>query len=567
MVSSLSFYYKNGGNTMKEYKRILLPLQKEKILVIVAVCSGVFAAILNLSRPLFMGLIVDNLIQRELKGAYFYITLFTVTRLLMWVNNLSFDYVSSKVSQRILREKRIDVLRHFFLLPFEESEKIKQGELETLVVSDIPNWVRLYGSILIEYIHAIAQFIGAFIALQHIDIQFILWITPFLFLSAMVPMLLGKKVRNIASIAQKNQSTVVEMVSQFVKGAQDLRSLQKEKWAIGLFKGVTAQSYKTEVKKTMMQHYIGVVGTVIETGAYIVVLIIGAQKIMQGEMEVGSLVAVLATIEMLFFPVRYVGDLLMMTQVAATSASRVFSFLDKRVANSNVEKAMGMTITNVSFQENGEEKCRIKNIDLQINPGELVMIVGESGAGKTTLLKLMTGLYQPSNSSIAYYGNEARLTTVWQEPRFFRTTVKENMYFGEVGLENELEKSAELVNVTPIIRGLPEGLQTVLHKSGEEFSGGERKRLALLRAIGSNPNFIILDEPTAGLDPGNQEFVWNMIEGLGSDVTRIVATHDVERAMIADWVVVMNNGIVVECGDPRELLTYKSFFKKMLIKR
>ncbi|EJR50267.1 hypothetical protein IIK_01336 [Bacillus cereus VD102] len=545
---------------MKEYKRILLPLQKEKILVIAAVCSGIFAAILNLSRPLFMGLIVDNLIQRELKGAYFYITLFTVTRLLMWVNNLSFDYVSSKASQRILREKRIDVLRHFFLLPFEESEKIKQGELETLVVSDIPNWVRLYGSILIEYIHAIAQFIGAIIALQHIDIQFILWITPFLFLSAMVPMLLGKKVRNIASIAQKNQSTVVEMVSQFVKGAQDLRSLQKEKWAIGLFKGVTAQSYKTEVKKTMMQHYIGVVGTVIETGAYIVVLIIGAQKIMQGEMEVGSLVAVLATIEMLFFPVRYVGDLLMMTQVAAASASRVFSFLDKRVANSNVEKAMGMTITNVSFQENGEEKCRIKNIDLQINPGELVMIVGESGAGKTTLLKLMTGLYQPSNGSIAYYGNEARLTTVWQEPRFFRTTVKENMYFGEVGLENELEKSAELVNVTPIIRGLPEGLQTVLHKIGEEFSGGERKRLALLRAIGSNPNFIILDEPTAGLDPGNQEFVWNMIEGLGSDVTRIVATHDVEKVILADRVVIMKEGSIVACGSPEKLINSHLFF-------
>lgn len=547
---------------MKEYKRILLPLQKEKILVIAAVCSGIFAAILNLSRPLFMGLIVDNLIQRELKGAYLYITLFTASRLLIWVNNLSFDYVSSKASQRILRAKRIDVLRHFFLLPFEESEKIKQGELETLVVSDIPNWVRLYGSILIEYIHAIAQFIGAFIALQHIDIQFILWITPFLFLSAMVPMLLGKKVRNIASIAQKNQSTVVEMVSQFVKGAQDLRSLQKEKWAIGLFKGVTAQSYKTEVKKTMMQHCIGVVGTVIETGAYIVVLIIGAQKIMQGEMEVGSLVAVLATIEMLFFPVRYVGDLLMMTQVAAASASRVFSFLDKRVANSNVERAMGMTITNVSFQENGEEKCRIKNIDLQINPGELVMIVGESGAGKTTLLKLMTGLYQPSNGSIAYYGNEARLTTVWQEPRFFRTTVKENMYFGEVGLENELEKSAELVNVTPIIRGLPEGLQTVLHKSGEEFSGGERKRLALLRAIGSNPNFIILDEPTAGLDPGNQETVWNMIEGLGRGVTRIVATHDVEKVILADRVVIMKEGSIVACGSPEKLINSHSFFKR-----
>ncbi|EJR38890.1 MULTISPECIES: ABC transporter ATP-binding protein [Bacillus cereus group] len=552
---------------MKEYKRILLPLQKEKILVIAAVCSGIIAAILNLSRPIFMGLIVDNLIQRELKGAYLYIALFAGSRFLMWANNLLFDYISSKASQRILQTKRIELLRHYFSLPFEESEKIKQGELETLVVSDIPNWVRLYGSILIEYIHAIAQFIGAFIALQHIDIQFILWITPFLFLSATVPMLFGEKVRNIASVAQKNYSSVVEMVSQFVKGIQDLRSLQKEKWAIRLFKRVTAQSYKSEVKKTMMQHCIGVVGTVIETGAYILVLIIGAQKIMRGEIEVGSLIAVLATIEMLFFPVRYVGDLLIMTQVAVASANRTFCFLNKRAADNNVERAMGIRITNVSFQENDEEKCRIHNIDLQIRPGELVIIVGESGAGKTTLLKLITGLYKPSNGSIAYYGNEARMTTVWQEPRFFRTTITENLYFGEECLENQLEKNSELINVTPIIRGLPEGSQTVLHKSGEELSGGERKRLALLRAIVSNPTLIILDEPTAGLDPGNQELVWNMIEGIGRDVTRIVATHDVERAMIADCVVVIKNGTIVECGNPRELLNCNSLYKELQTKR
>ncbi len=559
MVSSLFFTTKSGGNVMKEYKRILLPLRKEKILVMAAVCSGIIAAILNLSRPIFMGLIVDNLIQRELKGAYLYIALFAGIRFLMWTNNLLFDYISSKASQRILQTKRIELLRHYFSLPFEESEKIKQGELETLVVSDIPNWVRLYGSILIEYIHAIAQFIGAFIALQHIDLQFILWVTPFLFLSAIVPILMGGKVRDIASIAQKNQSSVVEMVSQFVKGIQDLRSLQKEKWAIRLFKGVTAQSYKSEVKKTMMQHCIGVVGTVIETGAYIVVLIIGAQKIMRGEIEVGSLIAVLATIEMLFFPVRYAGDLLIMTQVAVASANRVFSFLDKRVADSNVERAMGIRITNVSFQENDEKKCRIHNIDLQIRPGELVIIVGESGAGKTTLLKLITGLYKLSNGSIAYYGNEARMTTVWQEPRFFRTTLTENMYFGEEGLENQLEKNSELINATPIIRGLPEGSQTVLHKSGEEFSGGEKKRLALLRAIGSNPNLIILDEPTAGLDPSNQETVWNMIEGLGRDVTRIVATHDVEKVILADRVVIMREGSIVACGSPEKLINSHSF--------
>lgn len=104
------------------------------------------------------------------------------------------------------------------LLPFEESEKVKQGELETLVVSDIPNWVRLYGPVLIECIHAIAQFIGALIAFQHIDIQFIWWIVPFLIASAVIPMFMAKKVRKTASIAQMNHSSVVETISQFVKG-------------------------------------------------------------------------------------------------------------------------------------------------------------------------------------------------------------------------------------------------------------------------------------------------------------------------------------------------------------
>ena len=183
---------------------------------------------------------------------------------------------------------------------------------------------------------------------------------PFLFLSAMVPMLMGRKVRNIASIAQKNQSSVVEMMSQFVKGIQDLRSLQKEKWAIRLFKGVTVQSYKTEVRKTMIQHCMGIFGMVIETRAYIVVLIIGAKKIIKGAMEVGSLVAVLATIEMLFFPVRYASDLLMMTQVAIASASRVFGFLDIGAEDRNVERAMGVKLTNVSVQENGKSDVELK---------------------------------------------------------------------------------------------------------------------------------------------------------------------------------------------------------------
>ncbi|MEC3534040.1 ATP-binding cassette domain-containing protein, partial [Bacillus thuringiensis] len=147
-----------------------------------------------------------------------------------------------------------------------------------------------------------------------------------------------------------------------------------------------------------------------------------------------------------------------------------------------------------------------------------------------------------------YYGDEARMTTVWQEPRFFRTTVKENMYFEEEGLENQLEKNIELVNVKPIIRGLSEGLQTVLHKSGEEFSGGgERKRLALLRAIVSNPNLIILDEPTNGLDPIVKRQILQFLVGevAEKEITIFISTHHLDEVeQIADTIIILKGHTV-----------------------
>ncbi|MGR5986636.1 ATP-binding cassette domain-containing protein [Bacillus sanguinis] len=137
------------------------------------------------------------------------------------------------------------------------------------------------------------------------------------------------------------------------------------------------------------------------------------------------------------------------------------------------------------------------------------------------------------------------------------------MYFEEEDLENELEKNAELVNITSIIRGYLKVFKLYYIKAVKSFQGGERKRLALLRAIVSNPNLIILDEPTAGLDPSNQEVVWNRIEGLGRGITRIVATHDVEKVILADRVVIMREGSIVACGSPEKLINSHSFLKRV----
>ncbi len=128
-------------------------------------------------------------------------------------------------------------------------------------------------------------------------------------------------------------------------------------------------------------------------------------------------------------------------------------------------------------------------------------------------------------------------------------------------IEHQLEKNIELVNGTSIIRDLPEGIQTVLHKSGEEFRE-EKGVLHYCEQLFQIQILLFLDEPTAGLDPSNREIVWNMIEGLGGEVTRIVATHDVEKVILADRVVIMKEGSIVACGSPEKLINSHSFFKR-----
>ncbi|TKI54822.1 ABC transporter ATP-binding protein [Brevibacillus antibioticus] len=538
-------------------KRILAPFAKEKVLVVFSVLAGVLAALLNISRPILLGKIISELVEGSYYNAMWqwYIALYFLTWLLTWSISFLLDYLAARVSQNILINFRLNILRHFIRLPFLESEKMPPGRLGMYATSDLPNWSNLYGIVLAQVVHAISQFIGAAIALSSLDAKLTLYLVPFLVVSLLIPILSSRKMIGLSKSAQDGISSVMEDVSSLSQGIRDLISFQAGKWAMDRYKKSCETAYKAVIKRDLAQSGLRIVSGATEIVAYVLILIVGSGLVERKELGVGELVAFLATIELIFFPARYANSLFSQIQYSVASAKRVWEFIDLHEDKTIIPHANGVQMSSVSFTYPGATKKTLDNINLDVQAGKLIAVVGESGSGKSTLLQIIAGLYKPTDGNVNYLkGANTPICCAWQDPHLFHSTVSDNLSLGQSFQLDELRNVAISVNVDHMVMNLPNRYDDQVINRGENFSGGERRRLSLVRALVRQPEFLILDEPTAGLDSENARIVWQSILELGPDVTKVISTHQMEEARQADLIIVLKEGKVIRSGSPKDLI-------------
>ena len=226
---------------------------------------------------------------------------------------------------------------------------------------------------------------------------------------------------------------------------------------------------------------------------------------------------------------------------------------------------------NVSFRYPGTNRDVIKNVNLVIEPGETVVLVGLNGAGKTTLIKLLTRLYDPTEGIILLDGRDIReydtselyamFGIIFQDFGKYAVTVEENIRFGDIhknaGMD-EVRAAAIQSSADDYIQSLPNGYETplmrIFEKNGTELSGGQWQKLAIARAFYADSDVIILDEPTASLDPLAEQEIFNQFDRLRASKTTIFVSHRLSSATIADKIVVLEYGRVVECGSHADLM-------------
>ena len=226
---------------------------------------------------------------------------------------------------------------------------------------------------------------------------------------------------------------------------------------------------------------------------------------------------------------------------------------------------------NVSFAYPGTERMILKNINLKFRPGETVVLVGLNGAGKTTLIKLLTRLYDPTEGEIYLDGKDIKeydlkelyssFGIIFQDFGKYAVSVAENIHFGQITKEfdvAEIREAAKQSSVDEYIQRLPDGYETALMRifdpKGTELSGGQWQKLAVARAFYSDSDILILDEPTASLDPIAEQEIFAQFDRLRKDKTTIFVSHRLSSATVATKIVVLEDGRVVEEGNHRELM-------------
>jgi len=310
------------------------------------------------------------------------------------------------------------------------------------------------------------------------------------------------------------------------------------------------------------------------------ILFLLVKYLLDGEISVGAFAAVYASIGKLFSQMEEtirgrIGGI-------ANGLGQIRNFLrfldipsDNRSTQS-VNKKEGITVANVSFRYPNADMDSIKNINLTIKPGETIAIVGENEAGKTTLVKLLTGLYKATDgivkigdtdvAAINYRSLFDSISGVFQKYQRYALTLRENVQisdFSDICETNKIEKTLAENHIDK--NTFPNGLETMLSREfdGVDLSGGQWQRIAIARGFYRNSDIIVLDEPTAAIDPIEESAIYKKFVEVARDKTAIIVTHRMGSAKIAERIVVMKNGEIIEIGSHDELMCKSGVYADM----
>ncbi|MCH7564250.1 MAG: ATP-binding cassette domain-containing protein [Gemmatimonadetes bacterium] len=567
------------AETLGFLRRILPRLKPYRPHLVGAGVLMLFSTGVGLAFPLLVGTLIDAPSQALLNSiAIGLIGLFSGQA----VVNFTQSYLTASVSERVVAELRNDTFRALVYQPPGFFATRRVGELTSRLASDagLIQGVLRFG--VPELIRQGVFLVGALALVTYTNPRLTLVTLTAIPFAVVVGWFFGRRVRRLSTTIQDRLAGAVARAEQVFTQIRTVQSFTRESWETEAY-GTEVNAARDEgLRRAVARASLTGIVTFVAFGAIVLVIWEGGRLVLAGDLTSGQLVAFLMYAVTISGAITSLAGFWGNLQEAAGAAQRIWEILDTPVAivapavptRLPVPSRGVVRYEGVSFRYGPDLPLVLRGIDLTVEEGETVAIVGSSGVGKSTLVSLLPRFFDVEEGRVTLDGIDVReaaldelrkrIGFVPQEPMLFAGTVKENLLYGNLeATDSEIEEAARAAHAYEFITSFPEGFDQAIGERGVTLSAGQRQRIAIARVMLERPKILILDEASSSLDAESEALVQDALERLMSDRTTLVIAHRLSTVIRAERILVLDDGVIAEEGSHSELLRRSHVYDRL----
>jgi len=547
--------------------RYLVPYWRQ--LAVVLLLSGL-NTVLSLTQPYLSKLLVDRaLVGRDVAALYSTVALFAAASLGGFALTALIGLRYTRVSAAVLFDMRLEVYRHLLRLSPRFYAKTPLGDILARVNNDVGEIQRVASESLLTWVGNVLFLAGSVVAMLWLDARLAL------IGLALVPVAGWVLARTRAALAghikamRESSAAIGSFLVETLQAVRLVATSNAQTRESDRFRSTNARFVRALMSMQLWSYLTGSAPGLVLSAGYVVVFVYGGRRVIADTLTLGTFIAFMAYYMRLFQPVQALMGLYSNLTTVEVSLSRVYELLDARpdvveaadpVRLASVQGAIEFSGVSVDL---GRGQI-LQSVSFSVGPGETLALVGPSGSGKSTIADLLVRLIDPDAGLVRLDGVDLKrvsledlrrhVVLVDQEPALLHASIEENIrYVRPDAPETEVQQAVFAAGVDEILARLPDGIRTVVGERGLALSAGERQRVAIARALLADPQVLVLDEPTAALDPVSERQVLAGYQRAMRGRTTILITHHLSLASEADRVVVLGDRGILEQGQPAEL--------------
>lgn len=577
---------------MNPLRRFLIESRNQWRWLILLIMALIGASLFEVSAPVLLGKIVDAIIQGLTNNQDMSTIMSSVDTIILWLIGLYAghalftyfgEYMMASIGASMVLALRNRMSAHLYTLPVGYFHNHQRGDILSRLTSDLDAIGETVQEGVPGIISAIIGIIGA--------VAMMLWISPLLGFSIIGIVVVGmaclawtsKRARQVYLKNQEALGAFNSGVEEIVVGKSVIQAFSLEKKTTHTVDNLNATLFKRMRSASFMSQLIYPLVTFLNQISYVIVAIQGGIMVLRGAISIGDIQAFFLYVGQVSDPIARSSYIITKFQETAAALGRIYEVLDTPSESNDGTITLSATTTathngTIDFEHvdfgYSESNVFIKDLNIHIPGGSMVAIVGPTGAGKSTLVNLIMRFYEVLGGRITIDGIDIRnmsreslhkeIGMVLQDAWIFTGTIAENIGYGKANAtREEIEYVAKLAMADHFIRTLPQGYDTVLKQGGDDLSQGQRQLITIARAFLADPKILILDEATANVDTRTEVEVQKAMNTLLQGRTSIVIAHRLSTIKNADFLLVVENGTIIEKGTHHELIELNGRYKEL----